>query len=256
MSRGGYGSGRSALTAVPVRWTAPIRRARDTGAVRRAVWRGAELFLYALPPADEPLEPFLSVLPPDELLRAERFHDKAAGAAFVCGRALLRRLLGERLSTDPRQPVFEYSELGKPSLGGAYAASGLRFSLAHSDGAVLVGMTRGAGIGVDIERFDAAFDPEPIVSRFFPEDERERLSRLPADEAKKEFFRLWVRTEAEGKLTGDGVLRALRRQRERGGERHGAGRIDVRNDRTGPGRAVYAGRIGRYYIGIAVEEKP
>lgn len=246
------GSGRSARAAGPVPDSVLRWEPAPHSAVRRAVWCGAELFLCGIPSAAEPLGPYLSVLPPEERDRAELFHDEACRTEYIAGRALLRRLLGERLRTDPRGMEFEYSQRGKPSLGGEHAASGLRFSLSHSGGKLLVGITRGTGIGVDIERFDPVFNPEPIVSRFFPEHERERLSRMRPQAAREEFFRLWVHAEAEGKRTGHGVLPALKDLRPYGADRCGAGRHGVKDTGAESGCAVYTGRYGQYCIGIAV----
>ncbi len=103
-----------------------------------------------------------------ELLCAEE-HERAAGilregarARWACSRAMLRAVLGRYLDRDPRALRFELGQHGKPALrrtgpntgprrGDPDPAAGLRFNLSHSGELVLVAVTAGREIGVDVE---------------------------------------------------------------------------------------------------------
>ena len=46
---------------------------------------------------------------------------------------------------------------------------------------------------------------EKLAERFFSESERRALRRLPGDELRAAFFRVWTRKEAYIKATGEGL---------------------------------------------------
>ena len=107
--------------------------------------------------------------------------------AYGLLRLALRRELGWRTL-----PEIALSDSGKPYFP---AFPGVQFSLSHTDGAVMVGLSD-APIGADIEK------ARPV---------RPRLMRRVADtESPEIFFRAWVRAEALGKRDGRGVVPALR----------------------------------------------
>jgi len=158
--------------------------------------------LHALE-ADEPR------LSADDRARARR----AAGSrdrldrttAYIALRIALERIAGHQT----RGVNFKRATAGKPRLGGGQAG----FSLSHSDGFALLGVTRLGEIGVDLERARSVrisarrrdlilaagqglVDVTPAGGTADP---------LPQDA----FLQAWVRLEAFAKAHGGGLARVL-----------------------------------------------
>ncbi len=164
-----------------------------------------------LAPPPAALAEFGASLSSAEAERAARFRFERDRDRFVAGRGLLRRLLGRYLQTDPQAVEFTYSAEGKPALAGAFAASGLHFNLAHSEGLALLAVTRAGPVGIDVERIRALSDAAELVSRFFSARESAAFRLLPEDQKPAAFFSLWTRKEAWLKATGEGLAHLLAR---------------------------------------------
>ena len=144
----------------------------------------------------------------EELERVEAFRFRRDKERFVVARALLRIILGCYLCRDPRELRFRYGPRGKPFLVEEGGVSGvkIRFNLSHSDGLALLAVTRGAHIGVDIERIRPDLAYERIVDRFFSSQEVASLRTLPRNDVRrKAFFACWTRKEAYIKAIGEGL---------------------------------------------------
>jgi 4'-phosphopantetheinyl transferase len=145
------------------------------------------------------------VLSSDESARASRFHFGADRQRYVATRAWLRLILASYLQTDAQHFVFCYSKKEKPSLGPAYAKSGITFNVSHSGEIALLAFARRREIGVDVEQVRENRDLEAIARRFFSTNEQEQLFALPVDERPAAFYRCWTRKEAYIKAVGDGL---------------------------------------------------
>ncbi len=150
------------------------------------------------------------MLSPEERVRADRFLFPADGQHFTVARAALREVLGEALGIPPGQVVLTYGAHGKPALAGLQAASGLRFNLSHSGARALVGLARGAELGVDLEVLRPMTDRDALVRRFFSVAENEAYFRLAPAERQQGFFDGWTRKEAVVKALGQGLTFPLR----------------------------------------------
>jgi len=146
----------------------------------------------------------LESLSDDERARAARFHFDVHRRRFVAGRTLLRCLIADELGTGPEDVSFEYGPFGKPSLAGQ---SALRFNVSHSDRYVLIALTRGRDLGVDIERVRAIDDLDRLAQMAFSPVEREELRQAPVASRSEAFFNGWTRKEAYIKARGDGLRR-------------------------------------------------
>ncbi|TSK07980.1 MAG: 4'-phosphopantetheinyl transferase superfamily protein [Geobacter sp.] len=148
------------------------------------------------------LESFLSDA---ELRRGSRLLDTVKRDEFMVGRGLVREVLAELLCVEPRAVEFCEGEFGKPYLRGQdELQDGLRFNVSHSGGKLLLAVTRGCEIGVDLEeiREDLAF--RPMAERYFSLRENEELFGLDPAEQLEAFYRCWTRKEAYMKGTGSG----------------------------------------------------
>ncbi len=146
------------------------------------------------------------LLSPDETHRASRFRNTELRRRFVVSRGVLRRVLAGCLNTNPGELTFTSDANGKPHLAKERA---LQFNLAHTADLMLLAVTRGAPLGVDVERIRRLSDPRGIARRFFSAREADWLCQVNAAELDRAFFRLWTRKEAILKATGEGISSGL-----------------------------------------------
>jgi 4'-phosphopantetheinyl transferase len=161
-------------------------------------------------PALQALETVEPRLSPDDRARARqltgprRRRDRLS--AYIALRIALERLVGGRV----RGAAFVRSAVGKPSLAQGSAA----FSLSHSDGLALIGVTRTGAIGVDLERARSVrasahhqhlivaagrgLAPMPLPAQNVGEAHRQAA-----------FLQAWSRLEAFAKARGRGLARLL-----------------------------------------------
>jgi 4'-phosphopantetheinyl transferase len=146
-------------------------------------------------------ERLVTSLTPQENEVAERYRFARERVRSVASRGLLRYLLSAYLSIDPGTVVIDVGPQGKPCL----RASNVRFSVSHSEGAVIYALMRGQHIGVDMERLRPMPDAEQIASRFFAPAERDAIRSTPRGQLNRAFFRYWTRKEAYVKALGGGL---------------------------------------------------
>src|SRR5206468_875858 len=89
----------------------------------------------------------------DERTRMQRFGSDMLRTRYLVGRASLRWVLARTLGVTPRDVAIERGPRGRPRL--AFAA-GLDFNVSHTADVALIGLSRDARIGVDVEREDRA----------------------------------------------------------------------------------------------------
>jgi 4'-phosphopantetheinyl transferase len=146
-----------------------------------------------------------SVLSPDEILRASRFHFEKDRIHFTRCRSALRRLLAGYLAIPATEIRFEYLASGKPQLAGAQNPGALQFNVSHSAGIALIAIGSERRLGVDIEKIRDDVDTTSLAERFFSLRERAGLEALPSHLRLPGFFACWTRKEAFLKATGDGL---------------------------------------------------
>jgi 4'-phosphopantetheinyl transferase len=189
------------LSAFPPRWSlAPETVTLESGEVH--VWR-VESDLSAVHIAD-----LGQTLAPDERIRADRYKFQKDHDHFIVARAALREILSRYLHESPGRLRFDYDSFGKPSLAGGNGDE-LRFNVSHSHEIVLIAVTRGRDIGVDIERIRPDMATFDIAERFFSRLEAEALRALPMDRQAEGFFNGWTRKEAYLKALGKGLSMPL-----------------------------------------------
>ena len=151
--------------------------------------------LAALAPEEARLAALL-----DETERAEiwRLRQPRDRHRLLLRRGLRRVVLGRYLELPPALLRFERGPQGQPRL------SGLAFSSSCSGDWLLLAMTHGTEIGVDVE--DATrFQLTPaLVATCCNQAEQSRIAALPAAAQALEFLRLWTAKEAVLKLRGTG----------------------------------------------------
>ncbi|MDJ1184389.1 4'-phosphopantetheinyl transferase family protein [Roseofilum casamattae] len=147
---------------------------------------------------------FFSLLSPDEVERAQRFHFPEHRDYFILARGILRRLLAGYLQIQPKVIQFAYSDRGKPSL--ASPASDLNFNLSHSQGRAVYGFVWHQRIGVDLEVLRPMPNALSLAKRFFLPREYEAIASATPSEQSALFFRYWTYKEAYLKARGIGLV--------------------------------------------------
>jgi 4'-phosphopantetheinyl transferase len=165
--------------------------------------REVHLWIVRLEGSEDNFARSLSLLSPEEKVRAERFHFDRHRRAFVFGRAALRLLLASYLGMEATKIDFVYGPQGKPSL--ADTTCSLRFNVSNSGSLAAYAFTRGCEIGLDIEQHRPLHDREHIADRFFSPEEAAELLALPEAERTIAFFHCWTRKEAYIKAMGGGL---------------------------------------------------
>jgi 4'-phosphopantetheinyl transferase len=143
----------------------------------------------------------------DERVRADRFSLPEGRRRFVVGRAMLRRLLAERLGICAAAIRFTEGAHGKPHLvaDANRTKPPLEFNLSHTDDLALI-VIGPSEVGVDVESFDRQVETMAVVRRFFSETERSGFEAVPGGIARDQlFFRVWTRKEALVKAVGRGL---------------------------------------------------
>jgi len=156
--------------------------------------------LYAGP---QTVRRMYALLSPAERVRAARFAFDRDRRTFVMSHGILRRVLGKVCHDNPARLRFRQGLRGKPYL--VDAPPGLQFNLSHTEGFCLVGVTRGAAIGVDVERVRATDDMPQLVRQCFSAAEQREFDALPQADRCRAFFKGWTRKEAFIKAIGDGL---------------------------------------------------
>lgn len=145
----------------------------------------------------------------DEVARAARFRFSRDRQQFTVSHGLLRCLLAHYSGGTPASLEFEHGPAGKPCLVLPTGAPRLQFNLAHSADVVLMAVTSGAHVGVDVERWLNHIEFEDLIERFFSRQERDEFRLLASDTRLAGFFACWSRKEAYIKATGFGVSLGL-----------------------------------------------
>lgn len=114
----------------------------------------------------------------------------------------VRDLLAAYLACAPADVTLRRGAHGKPYLAAPYA---LEFNVSHSAGALLVGISRGQPLGVDIESANRSRPVAELAGRFFAASEAAQLARLDAGKQQAAFLALWSCKEAVLKALGRGL---------------------------------------------------
>jgi len=141
----------------------------------------------------------------EERARRERLQRPEDRHAFLVAHALLRTTLSRYRERPPEWWRFTTGPHGRPEIEGDAGTPTLRFNLSHTRDLVLVGVTRGHDIGVDVEDTRQHVDTASLAARFFAPEEHRALAELAPDERHRRFFALWTLKEACAKACGEGL---------------------------------------------------
>lgn len=154
-------------------------------------------------PADE-LAALENLLSKEERGRASQFRKAIDRERYATGRATLRILIGDCISTPPELVALRVLPGGKPVLEETRHASHIHFNVSHCGGIALFAFSDHE-VGIDVERIQRNSDTPRIAATFFSPDETAAFGKMHGTERDRFFFRTWVRKEAYLKATGRGL---------------------------------------------------
>jgi 4'-phosphopantetheinyl transferase len=160
-------------------------------------------------PHRELLEAYGALLSVEEREREARFHFEKDRVRFRVTRAMVRRLLGAYSGLEPSACEFTLNEHGRPSLANP-GARDLRFNVSHTQDLILLAVTRGREVGVDVERVQPKRSAE-LARRFFAPFESQRVLDAPEVERDELFYQYWTLKESYIKARGMGLAIPLRK---------------------------------------------
>jgi 4'-phosphopantetheinyl transferase len=166
--------------------------------------RPIELWSFFLPHLRDRLPDCRRVLSRAERERADSFRRSADAECSVLSRGLLRKILAEALNRDPAQLEFVRNDQGKPFLKDS---GGLEFNVSHSRDRLLIAVTHGRAVGVDIEYRRSGVHRSAIAERWFSSEERSFFKN--AKHPERVFFDIWSKKEACVKALGTGIFKEL-----------------------------------------------
>ncbi|RCS40638.1 hypothetical protein DTL42_25035 [Bremerella cremea] len=143
-----------------------------------------------------------------EQVRAGKFFREAQAQQFVVYHAALRDILARYVGVRPREIAYETGQFGKPNVV-SVQADGLRFNLTHSGELAVVAVSRGAEVGVDIERTRVVRSFASMLERCLSQAERKDVCDHHEDDRHRHFLRFWTHKEAYLKAIGVGLRAPL-----------------------------------------------
>ncbi len=161
----------------------------------------AQVWLFSFEDLFSSLEKLKNFLTTDEIMRAYQFKFERDQERFIMARGILRKLLATYLNQPAEKIELIYEKHGKPLL----ADASLEFNLSHTQHFVLIGVSHGCSIGVDIEFSGRRLDCLAIADRYFSQKEYQDLLSTTAENRANLFFYYWVLREALLKMSGEGI---------------------------------------------------
>ncbi len=175
-------------------------------AVRQAVAGQGSCVVYAAVddwvPAELDSAAVADDLGPGDHARLVRMPVSRNRDRFVAARLLLKSAASAVLGALPRELELAYKPGGRPYLRGI---DQLDVGLSHTEGLLVVGLTRFGRIGVDTEPADRRMLELGTELKACTPYELEELERVPAERRNRELVRLWTLKEAYSKAIGQGL---------------------------------------------------
>lgn len=152
-----------------------------------------------------PEEAAAAVLTAEERARRDRYRFPRDRRRFALRRSALRGILSAYLGTPPAEIALVTSARSRPELADP-GDPPLRFNVSHSGEIALVGVTRGADLGVDVEMIREMTDRDSVARQVFSPAELREYESLAESDRTAGFFNGWTRKEAFLKAQGEGLF--------------------------------------------------
>lgn len=167
------------------------------------IWRAS------LDYSESKLNLLMGYLSNEEIERANRFYFGKDRIQYIVRRSILRQIISKYLEIDAKNLIFEYNHFGKPFLVTDSLKHDLKFNMTHSKNMALYCISLQKEVGIDIEYLYREVEFQPIIDRFFSQNEKEFIENIAIDKHKEAFFKIWTRKEAILKAMGKGISHPL-----------------------------------------------
>jgi 4'-phosphopantetheinyl transferase len=140
-----------------------------------------------------------------ERAQERRFYFPRDRLRYLVTRALVRTVLSRYVpSICPEKWVFSTNYYGRPHIVNPEAGN-LSFNISHTHSMIVLGVTRGRAVGVDVENVVSREVSIEVATRYFARCEVADLARLPASRQQYRFFEYWTFKESYIKARGMGL---------------------------------------------------
>jgi 4'-phosphopantetheinyl transferase len=150
-----------------------------------------------------------ALLSPEERRQQARFRFAKDRRRYLLTRALVRSVLSRYQGVPPQDWVFSAGPRGRPRISAPRLEPALEFNIAHSADLVLLGVTSGRTLGVDVESLTMRDVDIAGLDRYFAAEESTALLALPEPARRRRFFELWTLKESYIKARGMGLAVGL-----------------------------------------------
>jgi 4'-phosphopantetheinyl transferase len=149
---------------------------------------------------------YRKLLNPEEKVQEQAFYFARDRRRYLITRALVRTVLSRYLFTAPSEWSFSTNAYGRPEIVNAEAANAcLSFNISHTHSVIILGVTQGRALGVDVENFRAREVSLDIADHYFAPQEVAVLAARPPQEQQYRFFEYWTLKESYIKARGMGL---------------------------------------------------
>jgi 4'-phosphopantetheinyl transferase len=156
------------------------------------------------------LASYRDLLVAEEAQQEQRFYFAKDRRRYLVTRAMVRTVLSRYVSMKPSAWIFSIGAYGRPEIANVKSGTEhLSFNLSHTDGLIVLGVTKHREIGVDVENFTAREISIDIADHFFSSEEVAALALVPKYQQQYRFFEYWTFKEAYIKARGMGLFLPL-----------------------------------------------
>jgi 4'-phosphopantetheinyl transferase len=151
-------------------------------------------------------EAYREILEPAEREREPRFHFAADRRRYLVTRALVRTVLARYVAVDPQDWRFADNAYGRPEIANPEGKRArLSFNISHTHDLIVLGVTRGRALGVDVENVGRRGAMTDVADHYFAPAEAAALARVPVAQQQHRFFEYWTFKESYIKARGMGL---------------------------------------------------
>jgi 4'-phosphopantetheinyl transferase len=149
---------------------------------------------------------YRGLLNDDEKKQEPRFYFTRDRRRYLVTRALVRTVLSKYAPIAPADWAFTTNPYGRPEIANSAATDArLFFNISHTHSLIVLGVTKGRALGVDVENVVARKVSIDIADRYFSPTEVRELATVPSDRQQDRFFEYWTFKESYIKARGMGL---------------------------------------------------
>lgn len=145
------------------------------------------------------IDVLLNFLSPQEVLRAQRYHQLRDSNRFIICRSFLKILIAKQKNIEVSQVYFEKSNSHKPYFP---LDKTLFFNVSHSGDFAIIAIGN-CELGIDIEKIDPQFNYSEIIPIVYGITEIDAIQS--SEDSRSMFYKFWTRKEAIVKAIGKGI---------------------------------------------------